>query len=220
MARQDQTKNAMDRMYRWTRHVYDASRKYFLLGRDNLIEKMQVKAGEQICEVGCGTARNLIKMARLHPQGQFYGVDISDEMLKTARRAVEWAKLDIPLRQGFAENFDPQALFKLDKPLDKIVFSYTLSIIPPWKESIDHSLEVLADDGKILIVDFSGMSGMPGWFQKLIFWWLSKFHVYYKPEILEYLRTLVEEGKGTLNVKHLYNGYAYKAVFQKSYANV
>lgn len=216
MNEQAQSKTAMDRMYRWTRHVYDASRKYFLLGRDNMIEKMQVKAGQQICEVGCGTARNLVKMARLHPQGQFYGVDISDEMLKTARRSVEWAKLKIPLRQGYAETFDPQALFKLEKPLDNIVFSYTLSIIPPWKEAIDHALEVLADDGKILIVDFSGMAGMPRWFQKLMFWWLSKFHVYYKPEVLEYLKKLVEDGKGTLNVTELYNGYAYKAVFHKS----
>ena len=203
-------------MYRWTRHFYDASRKFYLLGRDEMINKMHVKPGQRVCEVGCGTARNLIQMARKNPQGHFYGVDISDEMLKTARRSVEWAKLKIPLKQGFAESFNPQDLFGLEEPLDKIVFSYTLSIIPPWKESIDHAFNLLPKDGKILIVDFGGMDGMPGWFQKLIFWWLSKFHVYHKPEILDYLKQMVEDGKGTLNVTELYNGYAYMAVFHKN----
>ena len=27
---------AMDRMYRWQRHIYDVTRKYYLLGRDAL----------------------------------------------------------------------------------------------------------------------------------------------------------------------------------------
>ena len=48
---------AMDRMYRWTRHVYDASRKYYLLGRDHLIQKLKPAKTDLVCEVGCGTAR-------------------------------------------------------------------------------------------------------------------------------------------------------------------
>lgn len=216
MSENTESKTAMDQMYRWTRHIYDASRKYFLLGRDQLIDKMQVTAGLHICEVGCGTARNLIKMARRNPHGHFYGVDISDEMLKTAHKAVEHAKLDIRLAQGYAETFDPKALFGLEAPLNKIVFSYALSIIPPWKEAIDHALELLPSGGKIMIVDFSGMSGMPRWFRRLMFWFLAKFHVYHKPEILEHLKHLVESGKGTLNVSEIYNGYSYIAVFQKT----
>ena len=42
---------AMDRMYRWTRHVYDASRKYYLLGRDALIGELNVQPGETVCFV-------------------------------------------------------------------------------------------------------------------------------------------------------------------------
>ncbi len=218
MDAQAQIKNNMDQMYRWTRHVYDITRKYFLLGRDELIHRFWCKDGEQVCEVGCGTARNLIKMAQLYPQASFYGIDVSDEMLKTAEKSVEHAKLEkrIVLKQGFAENFAPDALFGLKEPLDKIVFSYALSIIPPWKEAIDHALELLPTNGEIHIVDFSGMDGLPKWFQKFIFWWLKIFHVYHKPEILEYLRGLVEEKKGTLNVTNLYNGYTYLAIFKKT----
>ena len=54
---------AMDRMYRRQRHIYDLTRKFYLLGRDRLIADLEVAAGDRVCEVGCGTARNLIALA-------------------------------------------------------------------------------------------------------------------------------------------------------------
>ena len=57
---EEQARQSMDRMYRRTRHIYDASRKYYLLGRDILIDRLRPSAGQSVCEVGCGTARNLM----------------------------------------------------------------------------------------------------------------------------------------------------------------
>lgn len=205
----------MDAMYRWTRHVYDASRKYYLLGRDRLITGLNAKDGEHICEVGCGTARNLIKMARRYPAARFYGLDASDEMLKTARQSVENAGAQVSLQQGYAQNFDPAAVFGVEQSFSKIVFSYALSIIPPWQESIDHAITLLPPGGELHIVDFASMERQSAWFRALIFWWLSLFHVYHKPEILNYLQRLQAEGVGALEIQHLYRGYAYLAVFKK-----
>lgn len=216
MVSEAQTKSQMDAMYRWTRHVYDLSRKYYLLGRDRLIENLNAQADEQIIEVGCGTARNLIKMAERYPVAQFYGFDASDEMLKTARTSVAKTGLNISLRQAYAQSFDPKALFNMSKKPRKLVFSYALSIIPPWKESVDHALSVLPKGGEMHIVDFGSMDGQAEWFRKLIFWWLRLFHVYHKPEILNYLERLQEENKGSLKVTHLYKGYTYLAVFKKA----
>ena len=212
-----QAKKHMDNMYRWTRHIYDITRKYYLLGRDELIEQLDAKDGEIVCEVGCGTARNLIKIAKKYPKADYYGLDASDEMLKTAQGNLENFGLEgeISLKQGFSQSFDPAALFALDRPVDKLVYSYALSIIPPWKESIDHALEVLPSGGEMHIVDFGAQDGLPSWFRKFVFWWLKMFHVYYKPEILAYLQQLESEGKGSLALKHLYKGYTYHAVFKK-----
>lgn len=211
-------KVAMDRMYKLTRHVYDASRKYYLLGRDRMIRKLQPKDGEHVLEVGCGTARNLIKMAKRFPKAHFYGLDASEEMLKTASSSLKNNGLDsqIKLAQAYAQNFDPNELYGLSKPLDKIVFSYSLSIIPPWRESIDHALEVLPSGGQIHIVDFGSMEGQSEWFRKLIFWWLSLFHVYHKPEILNYLHLIEKEQRGKLKISHMFKGYAYHARFTKA----
>lgn len=207
----------MDRMYRLTRHVYDASRKYYLLGRDRMIRKLHAKNDEHVIEVGCGTARNLIKMAEHYRGAHFYGLDASAEMLKTAAASLERHDYedDIRLAQGYAQNFDPEALFNLAAPPDKIVFSYALSIIPPWRESIDHALHLLPSGGQMHIVDFGSMDGQPEWFRTMIFRWLALFHVYHKPEILNYLKRLEEEKRGKLKVSHMYRGYAYHARFTK-----
>ena len=204
-------------MYRWTRHIYDATRKYYLLGRDHLIAQLEPRPGDIVCEVGCGTARNLRKMAVRYPRMTFYGFDASDEMLKTARRIMARRGLSerVILAQGFAQSFDPQKLFNLSRPVDTLVFSYALSIIPPWRESLDHALKILPSGGTIQIVDFGGQEGLPPWFSKFLFWWLRMFHVYHKPEIKNYLLRLEAEKKGTLMVKELYKGYCYYAVFKK-----
>lgn len=213
-----QIKTSMDKMYRWTRHIYDVTRRYYLLGRDDLIAHLDAADGMAVCEVGCGTARNLIKMAQRYPKARFYGLDASDEMLKTARgNAAQAGKADaVVLKQGFSQSFAPEELFGLDRPLGKIVFSYALSIIPPWQESIDHALELLPAGGEIHIVDFGGQDDLPAAFRGFLFWWLGLFHVYHKPEILHYLQQLEVERKGALRLENLYKGYAYRAVFRKA----
>lgn len=211
---ESEMKSNMDQMYRWTRHIYDLTRKYYLLGRDHLIENLDAKTGQAVVEVGCGTARNLVKISKTYPEAKLFGLDASDEMLKTARKNIE-GRDNIVLKQAFSQSFDPKTHFGLDKPIDKIVFSYSLSIIPPWQESIDHALELLPEGGEIHIVDFGGQEDLPAPISRFIFWWLKMFHVYHKPEILDYLKRLEVEKKGALEVQHLYKGYTYHAVFRK-----
>ena len=58
----------MDRMYRHQRYIYDLTRKYYLFGRDKLIAELPVQGNDLICEVGCGTARNLVLLAKAPSQ--------------------------------------------------------------------------------------------------------------------------------------------------------
>lgn len=211
-------KSNMDAMYRWTRHVYDASRKYYLLGRDKLIQRLELTNEDRLCEVGCGTARNLRKIALRYPGIPLYGIDASDEMLKTARITMKRYGVadNVHLAQGFAQSFSAEKQFDLEKPFNKFVFSYSLSIIPPWKESFDHCIEILPSGGEIYIVDFGALDGHIAPIRAFIFWWLKLFHVYYKPEIEAYLKDLEARGKGTLEIESLYGGYAYIAKFVKA----
>lgn len=207
----------MDSIYRYTRHVYDASRKYFLLGRDKLILHLNAQPQEKVVEVGCGTARNLVKMAEKYPEAIFYGLDASDEMLKTAQENLERAKQEyaIQIKQALGQSFSPQSLFSIDKP-DKIVFSYSLSMIPPWRESIEHALDLLDSGGEIHIVDFGLQEEQPALFRKFLFWFLDLFHVHPEPELQPFLQELERQGKGSLEIIRLYNGYTILALFTKA----
>ena len=80
--------NRMDDIYRVQRHFYDLTRKPYLLGRDVLIRELNVPAGGRVLEIGCGTARNLLCIARRYPQALCFGVDLSTVMLETALAAI------------------------------------------------------------------------------------------------------------------------------------
>lgn len=75
----------MDEVYRGQRHIYDFTRKYYLFGRDTLIAGLDAEDGMRVLEVACGTGRNLARIGKAWPGTQLYGLDISAEMLKSAR---------------------------------------------------------------------------------------------------------------------------------------
>ena len=118
------TTEEMDEMYRWTRYVYDFTRKYYLLGRDRLLNEMEIKPGDRVLEIGCGTARNLIRLARQRPDIQCYGLDASTEMLATAAANVKARRLEgrITLQHCLAEELDFAKTFELRAPLTRPSF--------------------------------------------------------------------------------------------------
>ena len=167
----------MDRVYRRQRHFYDISREYYLLGRDHLIRSMEPGTGS-VLEIGCGTGRNLIDAARAHPHARFYGIDISTQMLRTARSKIDKAGLTNRIRvaRGDATSFDPAALFGTAR-FDRVFFSYALSIIPDWPAALALGLGTLTPGGRVQIVDFGLQEGLPPMFRKMFYAWLARFHV-------------------------------------------
>ena len=49
----------MNATYRRQRWIYDATRKYYLFGRDHLIKTLDPPEGGTVLEIACGTGRNL-----------------------------------------------------------------------------------------------------------------------------------------------------------------
>ncbi len=203
-------------MYRRQRYFYDLTRKYYLLGRDRLIEKMNVADGENVLEVGCGTGRNLIILARKFPNSRFYGLDASAEMLKTAQAKVDAENLkNINLKTALADDFDYRKTFYLENPFDTIYFSYSISIIPTWQESIKNALANLKSGRSVYIVDFYDQKDLPAWFRRLLKSWLKQFHVKYPKKLLPHLENLEKQDLGKLSVNSIYKSYAFIAEFQK-----
>jgi len=175
----------MDQVYQHQRYIYDFTRKYYLFGRDRLIRELALRPGDRLVEVGCGTARNLIRIARRYPQVQLFGLDASQEMLKTAAEAVRRDGLEtrIRLAHGYAEDLAP-AMFGQSEAFDACVFSYSLSMIPDWKQALRAASAALSATGRIHVVDFGDLAGLGGAGRAILLAWLGLFHVTPRAELL------------------------------------
>ncbi len=203
----------MDRMYRRQRHVYDATRKFYLLGRDRLIAELDAPDGGSVLEIGCGTARNLALAARARPGTRFYGVDVSEQMLATARRTIDALGLDerVCVAQGDAANFDPEPLFG-ERSFDRVFLSYALSMIPPWRSALGRAFELVAPGGSLHVVDFGEFDGLPRWFGAGMRAWLNAFSVAPRAELEAQMSMLAARHNMACRVERAYGGYSILAV--------
>jgi S-adenosylmethionine-diacylgycerolhomoserine-N-methlytransferase len=205
---------AMDRMYRHQRYIYDLTRKFYLFGRDKLIAELPVQGNDLICEVGCGTARNLVLLAQKHRNAKFYGVDASAEMLKTAGANVEAAHVGhlVKLSSALATDFSAEQ-FGLARPFDRLIYSYSLSMMDNWREALEHGVTQLRPGGTIHVVDFGDQAGLPQWFKAALKTWLAQFHVRFRPEVRAYFEDQDKAGKGRMSYRSVMRGYAYRLDF-------
>ena len=199
----------MDDVYRYQRFIYDLTRKYYLFGRDTLLGSLEIPDGGRVLEIGCGTGRNLVVAARANPQALFYGVDISAQMLKTA--SAKAAKAGVGERvitvAGDAETFDARRSFQLTG-FQRVVFSYSLSMVPDWQRAFSNALDQLSADGRVHIVDFGEMEHWPGFARRGMLKWLARFHVQPRKGLPGIVQALAAERGLVTSTRKLAGGYA------------
>ena len=206
----------MDGIYRRQRHVYDATRKYYLLGRDRLVAGLDVPPGGAVLELGCGTGRNLLFAARRFPQARLYGLDISEAMLETARQNLRYELREerVVLAAGDATSFDAEQLFGRAK-FDRVYFSYALSMIPDWEKALSMAVDCIAIGGSLHIVDFGAQEKLPRWFRAALRAWLRRFHVEPRALLAAELASQAERLGGRVEFTPLHRGYAWHAVLRR-----
>ncbi len=206
----------MDVIYRHQRLIYDATRRYYLFGRDRVIADLRPPANGAVLEIGCGTARNLICAAGQYPEARFYGLDVSEAMLCSARASVARRSLAarIVLRKGDATAFDPANLFALHS-FDRIFISYALSMIPAWRDVVRHAATCVAPGGELFIVDFGDFERYPAFLRSAQLAWLRFFSVVPIPAIERKIGMLAEQMGFKAATEKLYGGYAIQICLQR-----
>ncbi len=180
--------------------AYDRFRKRLLTGRDELMREMQPKEGEVWVDMGCGTGANVEFLGeKLKDLKKVYLVDLTDSMLRVAKKRIEtngWTNVET--RQDDATTWKPE-----DGPVDAILFSYSLTMIPDWFAAVDRAYEALKPGGLIGVVDFYIARKYPGKrrmrqsFSTRWFWpiWFSLDNLFLSYDILPYLSRKFEEVK-------------------------
>lgn len=170
---------------------YDNFRERLLQGRAELIAVLDLPHGARVLELGGGTGRNLefFPSAR-RADLQFELVDLCQPLLEHARQRTRgWPSVRIT--HADATRYQPQY------PVDCVLFSYALTMIPDWRAAIDNAIAMLAPGGVLAVVDFhvAGVAPAVGRLRQSAparyFWkrWFAHDGVYLDSAHLDHLMT-------------------------------
>lgn len=170
-ANKTEHRDFLNRYYGWSRHIYDLTRKYYLIGREYALRDLLNEDWNVLVEIGPGTGRNLRKLHEQRPDARLGGIEASDQMLEHARARCPWATL----LHGFAEDADYTEL--LGARPDRVLFSYCLSMVQDPVAALENARRSLAPGGEVLIVDFGDLNGLRQPARGALQKWLNAFHV-------------------------------------------
>lgn len=159
--------------------------------RRKAVDRLELKPGSRVLEVGCGTGRNLAHLVQaVGAEGRVYGVDLSDGMLREARELcarAEWR--NVMLMQAEATDY------ALPEPVDGVIFSLSYAVIPQHREALRRAWGQLRPGGYVVIMDAKLPSGSLGRLLHPFVVWASRLTVLGNPDICPWdeLRELTDD---------------------------
>jgi phosphatidylethanolamine/phosphatidyl-N-methylethanolamine N-methyltransferase len=131
-------------------------------GRIQAIQRMGIKAGDRVLEVGVGTGIN----ASLYPQDCVVtGIDLSEPMLEKARERV--------VRKGLTNirllAMDAADLKFPDNAFDIVYAPYVISVVPDPVAVVREMRRVCRPGGRLVILNhFRGTNRLGAWLDRVI----------------------------------------------------
>jgi len=153
------------RTIRWA-SWYDAVVALLSLGREQAMRQMtlelaQVKPGDKVLDVGCGTGSlTIAAKARTGAVGQVHGIDAAPEMIDIARRKAAQAGVDVDFQIGLIEKIPFP-----DNHFDIALSSLMLHHLPDdlKRKGVVEINRVLKPSGRFFAVDFEPPSSSLLW---------------------------------------------------------
>lgn len=123
--------------------------------RQRAAQRLHLKGGDSVLELGCGTGRNLPYLRdAVGPTGMVYGVDLSAGMLAKASEMCARNQWDnVTLIQSDAVDFEAP------KPLDAVLFGLSYNTMPHHLAVLRHAWRQLRPAGRLAIMDAKAPSG-------------------------------------------------------------
>ena len=137
--------------------------------RRRAVERLDLRAGDRVLDVGSGTGRSLGYLHKaVGPTGRVYGIDISPGMLRKAQKSCDANGWDnVELMQCDA------AAFTAPAPLDGVLFSLSYNTMPDHRAVLRRAWDQLVPGGRLVIMD---AKVPPGWMQRFLPVWAADSH--------------------------------------------
>lgn len=135
---------------------YDAYMKKITLGREaelrsETVGLAQIKPGDSVLEVGCGTGTLTLASKRMAgPSGKVCGIDIIPGMIERSRQKASQANLDVDFGPGSIEEIPFP-----DNTFDAVMCSFMIFHMSDEvrRKGIAEILRVLKPGGRFLVID-------------------------------------------------------------------
>lgn len=139
-------------------NIYDSSlEKLYFESRKRAVELLDLKDGQTLIDIACGTGANFRHINALNLDLDIYGTDLSEGMLKKGQTTINKSNwTNITLFQADARELTPSLIkeqTKQDLSFDRVICVLGLSVIPDWNQVLDKMLDLLNENGTIVIVD-------------------------------------------------------------------
>src|SRR5262245_9009802 len=138
--------------------------------RAKAVDRLNLRPGNHVLEIGCGTGRNLpFLSAAVGPQGRVYGVDLSPGMLAKSRALCErnhWRNVEL-IESDAAQYQAPVAL-------DGVMFGLSYNTMPHHLTVLREAWDQLKLGGRLVIMDAKLPPGLGGRLVLPFSLWLMK----------------------------------------------
>mgnify|MGYP006291194739 FL=1 len=119
-------------------------------GTGNPFRMGELESGEKVVDIGCGAGiDSLIAGQMVGHDGQVIGVDMTESMLKKARRGRRKADMDqVEFREGQAENLPVK-----DNVADVVISNGVFNLVPDKRQAVQEMARVLKPGGRLQMGD-------------------------------------------------------------------
>jgi len=210
-------KDSLQALYRQRAGAYDiAANLYYLLGfreahyRKLAIAELDLKPGNTVVEIGCGTGLNFKYLQRAIGQnGKLIGVDLTDAMLEQARDRIEendWNNVELIERDA--------AKYLFPDNIQGVISSFALTLVPEFETVIERASKALVSNGRLVILDLKLPGNWPRWLINIAILITRPFGVTLDLAEREPWEVIKKYFPNT-SVRQLYGGFAYIATGTK-----
>jgi ubiquinone/menaquinone biosynthesis C-methylase UbiE len=144
----------------WSSGDFDAIAQRIWEVGDNIVARVDVREGERVLDVACGTGNASIPAAGMG--GIVTGVDITPELLEAARRNAENYRVEVEWVEG-----DAQDLPFEDGSFDVVVSTFGCMFAPDHAKAAAEIARVLAPGGRFGVVAWRPEGNIGEFFQAI-----------------------------------------------------
>ncbi|HET9714157.1 MAG TPA: class I SAM-dependent methyltransferase [Pyrinomonadaceae bacterium] len=133
--------------------------------RQELISQANIKPGQHILDIGCGTGTLVVLLKRRYEDVEVAGLDPDPKALRRAKTKVRRAGVSVQLDQGFADEL-PYEQASFDRVLSSFMFHHLEG--QDREKTLQEVSRVLKPGGSFHLLDFVSDHGSHGFLNRLV----------------------------------------------------